>query len=330
MLKRVLFCVLFLAQPAFGQSLDLNRILQTHILPGFDQLASTTQVLERVSATQCTPDAGVLKEVYGEAFDAWIGVSHLRFGPTEADNRAFALAYWPDPRGATPRTLNQLIADKDPVIETLESFQTVSIAGRGFYALDALLYDPAFTALSDDPYYCALVQIIARDIADNAAKIASDWNGEYGQLFVSANNALYQTPADAERIIFSALMSGLEFTSDVRLARPLGTFDRPRPMRAEARRSGRSLRHVTLSLIAMWELASLVSDNDPELAAGFEFAMRATWDMDDPVFAGVSEPQARFRIEVLREWVDRIRRHLSTKTAPSLGIATGFNALDGD
>ncbi|HBR37591.1 MAG TPA: peptidase M75, partial [Sulfitobacter pontiacus] len=50
-----------------------------------------------------------------DAFDAWIAVSHLRFGPSETDNRAFALAFWPDSRGATPKTLAGLITDADPV-----------------------------------------------------------------------------------------------------------------------------------------------------------------------------------------------------------------------
>ncbi len=49
------------------------------------------------------PGDPVLTEAYHAAFDAWIKTSHLRFGPSEVNDRAFALAFWPDSRGQYPR-----------------------------------------------------------------------------------------------------------------------------------------------------------------------------------------------------------------------------------
>jgi len=45
----------------------------------------------------CDGDAarGEVDAAYHVAFDAWMSVSHLRFGPSEADDRAFAIAFYP-------------------------------------------------------------------------------------------------------------------------------------------------------------------------------------------------------------------------------------------
>ena len=53
-------------------------------------------------------------------------------------------------------------------------------------------------------------------------------------------------------------------------------------------------------------------------------------ELDDPVFAGVAEPQNRFRVEVLKQAVDDIRRCLAEDLGPTLGLTAGFNSLDGD
>ena len=65
-------------------------------------------------------------------------VEHLRFGPLEEDNPGFAIAFWPDTKGATPRTLGG--ADRRP--RTRWSTIPAAFAaglGRGARALRARL-----------------------------------------------------------------------------------------------------------------------------------------------------------------------------------------------
>ncbi|MEM6896956.1 MAG: imelysin family protein, partial [Pseudomonadota bacterium] len=264
------------------------------------------------------------------AFDAWISVSHLRFGPSEADDRAFALAFWPDPRGSTPKTLATFIRDSDPVVESTDDFATVSVAARGFYAMEFLLYDAQFAGDESADYRCALIQAVATDIARNASAILADWENGYAALMSEPGNDIYRSSTEAAQQFFTALSTGLEFTSDTRIARPLGTFDRPRPARAEARRSGRSLRHVALSLAATKELAEMIAMDDPAVTAVFDTAVGRAAALEDPVFAGVAEPQGRLRVEALKQHIDNARELLALEVGPSLGIAAGFNSLDGD
>ena len=127
--------------------------------------------LAEAAEAGCAPVSDALRRAYHRAFDAWITVSHLRFGPAETEDRAFALAFWPDGRGKTPKTLGTLIDGSDPVVATPEEFRTVSVAARGFYALEFLLYDQAFGGRGDADYRCALIRAMTADIAATSAAI---------------------------------------------------------------------------------------------------------------------------------------------------------------
>ena len=322
--------IMFMSSSAFADSPDIRAIVETHVLPGYRTLASESADLAAAARSDCSPSNPDLRTGYHDAFDDWVGVSHLRFGPSETDDRAFALAFWPDPRGSTAKALGTLIRDQDPVVNSREAFATVSVAARGFYALEFLLYDPQFAEVGDVDYRCALIQAVTADISANADAILDDWEISYGNLMSDPGNDTYRNATEATQQFFTALSTGLEFTSDTRLGRPMGTFDRPRPNSAEARRSERSLRHVILSLEATQDLAALLSGNDADVDKAYRQAIRRAEDLGDPVFAGVSEPQGRFRVEALQQSINIIRRLLAEDVGPRLGITVGFNSLDGD
>ncbi|MDF1855292.1 imelysin family protein [Pseudooceanicola sp.] len=321
-----------IAEPAHPAVQD---ILTSHILPRIEALAEQTQALAKVAATECAPESQALRRAFGTAFDAWISTSHLRFGPSETDDRAFALAFWPDSRGATPRALAGLIAAQDPIATSPTQYREVSIAARGFYALEILLYDDRLMGAGDAAYHCTLVQTISRDIATTATAIRDDWQASYADTMRNPGpEAVYHSPEEALQELFKALTAGLEFTSDSRLGRPLGSYDRPRPNRAEARRSQRSARHVSLSLSALKDLALRLAAPEPDLAADldnrFAAALAQVAALNDPAFAGVADPLSRIRIESLQQTLIGIRDTVRTRLGPTLGVSAGFNALDGD
>lgn len=314
-----------------AQAVDVSAAVDAHILPGYAQLTEKSRQLSAAAEADCRPESPALLTAYEDAFDAWVRVSHLRFGPSEQDNRAFALAFWPDPRGATPKALAGLMAEGQGSLGTLDAFQTVSIAARGFYAMEFLLFDAQFKAAEDTDTRCALVQLVAADIADTSADILAEWQESYADLMRNAgSNDTYRSEAEAVQQLFTAASTGLEFTSQVRLGRPMGRFERPRPKRAEARRSGRSLRHVVLSLEGTRDLVGYLSEGDVQIDAAFAAAIARAGVLEDPVFAGVADIQGRLRVEVLQQSVEKIRQAIAEDLAARLGIAAGFNALDGD
>lgn len=313
---------------------EAHKAVYDHVLPGFSALADSAERLAEAAAQDCSATSEPLRATWNAAFDDWIEVSHLRFGPTETDSRAFALAYWPDSRGTTPKTLNRLFADEDPIITTPEGVASISIAARGFYALEFLLFDPKYQ--ENVGYNCALTRALSADVAATASAIARDWSDTYAQLMLSPGSEYspYHSADEVRQELFKALATGLQFTSDTRLGRPLGTFDKPRPNRAEARRSGRSQRHVVLSLTALRDLAVILSEGDDALladvSAAFDTVIAQAEALDDPVFAGVEDPQQRLKIEILQQNIDLIREQQLANIGKKLGVAAGFNALDGD
>lgn len=313
----------------------IRNIVAEHILPRFEALALSSERLVNAAEADCSPTSETLRAAYGTAFDDWVLASHLRFGPTETEDRAFALAFWPDSRGATPRALNALIADQDPVSASPTDYSQVSIAARGFYALEFLLFDDVLIDAGEPDYHCTLVRTISRDIALTTTAISDDWHADYAAtLLTPGPDGLYRSDEEALQEAFKALTTGLQFTSETRLGRPLGRFDQPRPTRSEARRSGRSAHHVKLSLSALRDLAGRLTETDPDLALSLDHkfgrALSQLNDLDDPAFAGVADPQSRLKIEVIQQSVEAIRAEVRDDLGPTLGVAAGFNSLDGD
>ncbi len=334
MLKRLSCLLAFVAQGAFADQTLVDEAIETHILPSFALLNEQTAVLEEVARVHCTATAPELRSAFHKAFDSWVRASHLRLGPSEENERAFALAFWPDTKGFTPRSLNDLITNQDPAIYEPATFAELSIAARGFYALEFLLYDTTFLPSEEAGYHCDLVRAITHEIHRNSAGIYLGWQGFQETLRNPSLEGTFKDETETLREVFKVLIAGLQFTSDARLGRPLGTFDHPRPARAEARRSERSRQHVELSLRATYDLAVLLSQNEPliqkRLIDAYDRAIELAQEMDDPTFANVADPSGRFRVEVLQQAVDRIREIITLELAPALGVTEGFNALDGD
>lgn len=312
----------------------IDRVIDAHVLPRMEQLASDTSALADTARSHCAPDDPELRAAFAAAWDAWIAASHLRFGPAETDNRLFAMGFWPDPRSATSRSLAQLLGDSDPVIDTADGFASLSVAARGFTALETLLYDDDFSQPAATDYGCRLITAIAADIAAISATIAQDWCDSHADLMQTAgNNTGYPDRADALQDLYGALIEGLTYTTELRLGRPMGTFERPRPLRAEARASGRSLRHIQISLAALADLARHLAPDEvatARIAAAFAPAMKAAEGLEDPILAGVATPQGRLRVEILQQRITEAQEAVVTELGAALGTTAGFNSLDGD
>lgn len=335
-MKHLIVAGILACAPVFANAQTITAdIVENHVLPRFDTLAAAGKALSEAAAQDCAASSASLRAAYGAAFDAWIAASHMRFGPTETEDRAFALAFWPDSRGATPKALGTLIRDTDPIAENADAYREMSIAARGFYAMKFLLYDDTISTAGDAGYRCRLVQTVAADIANMTQDIAADWNDSYAPLLTNpSGDSIYRTDLEAMQELFKALKTGLQFTSEARLGRPLGTFDQPRPRRAEAWRAGRSARHVAISLESLSDLGARLAADDPalqqSLSAAFARAQAQVAALDDPSFAGVAAPVSRIKVEAIRSRVEEVRAIAENELGPSLGVASGFNALDGD
>ncbi|MEO0830714.1 MAG: imelysin family protein, partial [Pseudomonadota bacterium] len=282
MSTRAILMLSFLAAPALA---DVEAVIEEHIEPGYANLAAATADLSAAATANCSPEA--VRPHFHTAYDAWISISHIQFGPIEDQGLSLSMAFWPDPKDSTGKSIARLTAKADPIVDTPDQFGEVSAAAQGFTALERLLYDPQ----SDADYACRLTRAVATGLATKADAILTGWP-VFADLLASAGepeNTRFQSAKEVDRALYTAISTGLEFLHDQRLGRPLGSFDRPRPRRSEARRSERSLRHIVLSLNALEALAAAVYDGDlTKTKAAFSAAKEGANALDDPALAGVA------------------------------------------
>lgn len=324
---RLFLAALLFATPLFG---GVDEAVDDVIVPGYATFAEASAALADDARADCTPQA--LATPLAAAFDAWAPVGDIRLGPSE--KLAPAIAFWPDPRGFTHKTLTALIAAEDRVVDDAAAFAGGSVAGRGLFALEMLLFDPAFDAYTPQSYTCRLVRRITDDMAAQADALAKEWSTVYAKRLKTAGapgNADFRTPQEARRAIYTQILVSLEFTRDKRLGRPLGTFEKPRPRRAAARRSGQSLAIVINATDGAVALAQALADTDlPETRTAFDRVHAAARKITNPAFADITDPSARFRLEVLQQKVDGVETAIETELGLPLGLKPGFNSQDGD
>ena len=306
---------------------DVAEAVTGHILPGHDRFAQATAAL--VGAVGETCEHGQMVPAFHAAFDAWMGVQHIRIGPVEEEGRGLAIAFWPDPKGLGLKAQKALLAG-DPAKLAPATFAEQSVAARGLTGLERLIFTDD---LGKDT--CPLIRATAQDLARMASEMREGWQEDFAAVLQSAGepgNTRFLSQTEARQALFTQLVTGLEHLRDQRLGRPMGTFDRPTPERAEARAAGRSLQNVILALQALRGLAQGLAAPEaiPETLAAFDRAEALARDLHDPVFAGVATPQGRLRVEVVQQAVDQVRLAALGELGPALGVGLGFNSLDGD
>jgi uncharacterized protein len=317
---RNLLILMAFSTPALA---DTAKVVTDHARPGYAAFAQASADLAAVDS--CDPD--VLRPVFHAAYDAWMRVAHLHLGPAEDQGRALAILFWPDPKRLGAKAQASLLAG-DPAALTPEAMAQQSVAARGLSGLERLLY-PA-EPLPADP--CPLIHATADDLARMGAELAADW-GPFGVTLLTAGqtgNTRYLTADEATQALFTQLATGLEFIADRRIGRPLATLDKPRPDLAEGHASGRPLRNVTLSLVALRDLALALNPDSPRTAAAFDHAITLADGLGDPAFAGITDPQAWLKLEILEQAVRAARDAALAEVGPALGVELGFNAQDGD
>jgi len=301
------------------------EVVNDRLLPDIARFAAATRSLAETARADCRAEA--LRAPWNAAFDAWLPVAVIRLGPTET--AAPTVAFWPDLRGFGPRALRRLLKEGDPVIADPAAYAEVSAAARGLFALETLIHGAGF----EGDAACRLRATVSQDLSAQAAALEAGWR-DFAPLLLApggAGNLTYLDRAEAERALFTQLLAAVEFAADTRLGGPLGTFERPRPRRAEARLSGRSVRNVTLTVTAVLQDARALAGTDlPQVEAAGARVLATLARLDDPAFQDVTDPQARLRIEIVQQALRGLHDALEIEIGTTMGLTPGFNSLDGD
>jgi uncharacterized protein len=297
--------------------------VQDHARPGYAAFAKAATQLAALDS--CDPET--LRPAFHATYDAWMAVAHLTLGPAEEDGMALAIHFWPDPKRLGAKAQAALLAG-DPASLSPETMAQQSVAARGLSGLERLLYP--VEALPADP--CPLIHATADDLARMASLLDAAW-GPYGETLLTAGrpgNDRFLTESEATQALFTQLATGLEFIADRRIGRPLGAFDKPLPDLAESRASARPLQNIRLALLTLRSFALTLNPESPKTKAAFDHAITLAEGLNDPVFDGISDPQAWLRLEILQQAVRATRTTAIAELGPALGVELGFNAQDGD
>lgn len=314
----------------------VDRVLDEVILPGMANFADRTAALAAAAQVDCSPQNPNLLGAWNAAMDSWFRIQDFRFGPLEDGAQRQAIAYWPDTTGHRQRALSRILSGQDPILQTPARYEEEAVSVRGLYAIESMLYDPDFNTYAIGDPGCVLVQAASADLAKVGANLEEAWRTDFVTVMRTAGesgNARFLDASEAVQVVFTALLTAIQFDIDERLGLPLGTYDKPRPLRAEGRISRRSQRNLELSLAGHARLVvALVPDEDkiPDTRAEFLRINRAISELDDPDFSGVSNPEGRFRVEALQTLVTVLRATVNRELSAALGVTMGLNALDGD
>ncbi len=170
---------------------------------------------------------------------------------------------------------------------------------------------------------CPLIRATARDLARLAAEVQAGWTGGFADLMLTAGapgNTRFLSQAEARQALFTLIVTGLEQLHNQRLGRPLGSFDRPTPERAEARASGRSLRNVTLALQALRDMARQLAPSATRTLAAFDHAITLAEALPDPILSGIASPEGWLKVEILQQAVGQVTTVAQEELGAALGV----------
>ena len=324
-------------------------LVETHALPRYERLATATEAFADSVQTYCAREGETepLRARFHDAMDAWMGVQHLRFGPVESFNRAYRFYFWPQARAKVADAVAEIVAAGEDADALAARIERANVAVQGLLAAEVLLYDERY--LGAGARGCGLLAAVAGNMHGMAAGILADWR-EGDDAFASLmaapgpDNPQFEDHADGTLAFFQSLHDSLQLIHDVKLKPVIGeSAQQVRPVLAESRLSGRSQRNIVVTLEALQALyqgegnaglGALTAIADPKLDSLMRKAFRLTLataeSLGGPVENAAADPARRPRAEKLAKQVRALRQIVRDRLAPALGLAVGFNALDGD
>ncbi|MCO5159096.1 MAG: imelysin family protein [Aquamicrobium sp.] len=288
---------------------------------------------------------GAARAAFAGLVPAWGGLSVLRFGPLQAENRYERLFFWPDPRGVIVRQVGVLLAGKDEAALAPGALAARSVAVQGLPALEFALHGAGAGDLETEAggYRCRYALAVATNVADIAAAVEVGWDeaAPFHDDFAApaAGNDLYRSQREVAGEIVKALGTALQFTRNAELLPPLGeTPDKARGKRAPLWRSGLTFALAAARIeaaVALLDAAGFAGDAEArgavetmrfDLAHAAEALRAVTTPAEDAFAPGEDRERIRYATVAL----DAANATLGEKLSAALGLTMGFNALDGD
>ena len=330
-------------------------LVETHALPRYERLATATGAFAAEAEAFCAGPSGDgharLRERFHEAMDAWMGVQHLRFGPVDLLMRGYRFYFWPQARGKVAEAIADIVAAGEDDTALAARIGRANVAVQGLLAVEVLLYDERYLGAGPGggATGCGLLTAATANMRTMAAGILADWrdgDAAFARLMTmpGPDNPHVEDHGAGTLAFFQSLYDSLQLIYDVNLKPVIGeSAGAVRPFLAESRLSDRSRRNIVGTLEALQVLyggeggpglGDLTAIADPKLdrllRKAFRLTLATARSIDRPVEAAAADPSLRPQVEKLATQVRALKQIARERLAPALGLAVGFNALDGD
>ena len=326
-------------------------LVETHALPRYEQLATATKAFagaaEAFCAGESNPGLASVRAAFHNTMDAWMGVQHLRFGPVDSRMRGFRFYFWPQARNKVGEAVAELVAAGEDDAALAARIGRTNVAVQGLLAAEVLVHDERY--LGADARGCGLLVAIADNMRTMAAGILSEWREDddaFARLMTTPgpDNPHFEDHAAGTLAFFQGLHDSLQLIYDINLKQVIGdSAQSVRPVLAESRLSGRSQRNIVVTMGALQALylgegsaglGDLTAAADPKLdrlmRKAFRLTLATAQSIRGPVERAAADPALRPPVQKLAKQVQALKQIVRDRLAPALGLAVGFNALDGD
>ncbi|MGC9371655.1 MAG: imelysin family protein, partial [Paracoccaceae bacterium] len=269
---------------------------------------------------------------FRDAWLAWAPLDSYQFGPIEQSGAALTVNFWPDKKNFVGRGLRELLAQPEAAQRDPATVAAGSAAAQGLPAIEMLLY-------TDAPE-CPAAIGISGNLSALAGGLYDGWFGDLGWAEIARtagpDNPVYLSSEEFTKTVYTALDFGLTRIADARLGRPLGTYERSFPTRAEAWRSGLTNQIIGAQLSGIAEMVrdgfagAVPPDEIDEWLEVMDQTQARLDAIGVPLAEAVEDPMTRIRVEGLQTQVQYLKMKLAQDIGPALGVETGFSAADGD
>ena len=349
--------VAFVAAPAAGQTgpvyaRAVERTIERFIVPGYAALsAASEEVVESMAGLCAAPGEVTLsgaRASFARVVAAFSRMELFRFGPARENHRFERLFFWPDRRGRGRRQVEALLAREDPGSLDVSKLREKSVAVQGLPALEYVLHGKGREGLGngDARFRCLQGEAIAGAIDHTARRIHQGWTGPRGfdtvMRTAGPENPVYRTRGEVVEDLLGAAAEQLGIVEELKLGRVLRDGpDTAKPKRAPFWRSGLTLASIrdnvdgVLDLLDEGDFEALLPETEAHLADRTGSELRRARDVLAGLSGGdlpglLSDPETHRRISGAASRIGAAASLLREDFPRVLGLAAGFNSLDGD
>jgi len=343
------------AQPAVAADFNnaIDNAITGYIRPATAQFAISAgklpDAVQMVCADRSEANLQAFREAYSATIHDFSRIQFLRFGPLLEEDRLSRLAFLPDPRGIGQRQIRKIYAAKDATALSAETLKDKSVAVQSLTAFDLIAFDKdtnvVLGAAGDmREFTCSYAGAIAQNTAQIAAAVAADWQDPdgYSKLLLTAGpeNDLFRSSKEAMETVYNALTTGITVVKDQDILPALGSSEaKAKPRRVPFSRSANGLLYLSGELagikyaVVSMELTPLLPEENHRALDTLDFEFNNIQNTLLALQAPIRQTFTDSSYNQLRAvslTLSSVHYLMTNGMAGPMGLAGGFNALDGD